>query len=146
MVWLWVCTSIVIGAIWLPSLAIDRRPDGSEFALAKSWRISMLAVIGGGCGWFVLYKAPTVLYRGTVAFVHLYNDPSAPLLKLVPMAIGSVVGISAGQAGIWAWRRGILAQKSERNALSALSLILAVGCWLGALFALFAGTYIAKTM
>jgi hypothetical protein len=84
--WWWFGLSLIGGIVFFLAELYRAQVKKGEPWLGKNWRATLAFYIpmGAGCGWFMFYYGPQVLYRGIVAFIRLYNDPSSPLLKLVP--------------------------------------------------------------
>jgi hypothetical protein len=101
--------------------------------LGKNWWVTLAFYIPMGAlsGWFMFYYGPQVLYRGAAAFTRLYNDPSSPLLKLVPGWVAVMAAFAVMYGAGKAWRGGRMAQKAGLYRKSIWTFLLAFCLWAG---------------
>lgn len=145
--WGWMILSAVMGATYfLWRVAAANRKSNEEVILSKPAPVLLLGGLGAGCGWFALYYAPLTLYRGGASFLILYNDPSNPLLPLIPRLVGAALALAFAYGGVKAWRSSVKAQKERLNRLSTQTLFLSLALWLAALGVLAIGIYISLKM
>jgi hypothetical protein len=131
--WWWFGLSLIGGIVFFLAELYRAQVKKGEPWLGKNWRATLAFYIpmGAGCGWFMFYYGPQVLYRGIVAFIRLYNDPSSPLLKLVPGWVAIMAAFAVMHGAGKAWRGGRTAQKAGLRRKSFWTFLLAFCLWAG---------------
>ncbi len=142
--WWWLGLCLVGGVVLVLADLYRAQAKKGEPWLGKNWRVTLALFIpiGAAGGWFMFYYGPRVLYRGAVAFIHLYNDPTAPLLKLIPGSVALIAAFAVMHGAGKAWRGGRMAQKAGLNRKSFWTLLLAFSLWAVSATLILAGFYI----
>ncbi|NGO53253.1 hypothetical protein [Allomesorhizobium camelthorni] len=142
--WWWLGLSLIGGVVLFLADLYRAQAKKGEPWLGKNWRVTLAFYVpmGAVSGWFMFYYGPPVLYRGVVAFIHLYNDPSAPLLKLVPGWVALMAAFAVMYGASKAWRGGRMARNAGLYRKSFWKLLLALCLWVGSATLIVVGFYV----
>jgi hypothetical protein len=141
--WWWFGLSLIGGiVVFLADLYRHQVKRGKPW-LGKNRLVTLAFYIpfGAGCGWVLFYYVPQVVYRGAVGFIHLYNDPTSPLLKLVPGLVGILTAVAVMHCAAKAWGGAQLAWEAGLHRKSLWLNVLAFCLWAGSATLIFVGCY-----